>query len=196
MSARSFNIIGVCHSKNYNEFHTPDTFFKTTVRVCHRFQKNFFIFPFLYAVAVISVCVSNLNLGLISMPLIFVIMSYYYIKPENEYYVWIFARSPKSFLLGKVLNAMKNATFLSLPVFVLLIAFFYAETLTILLFFIAGLFFIISVILGKYSTYPDEIGIPEGIALAGVLFFPPLALIIIPFFYFRSINSLRRFLND
>lgn len=182
--------------KTIMNFTLPTPFSKRPFEFATGFRKTFFIFPFLYAVAVISVCVSNLNLGLISMPLIFVIMSYYYIKPENEYYVWIFARSPKSFLLGKVLNAMKNATFLSLPVFVLLIAFFYAETLTILLFFIAGLIFIISVILGKYSTYPDEIGIPEGIALAGVLFFPPLALIIIPFFYFRSINSLRRFLND
>ena len=37
-------------------------------------------------------------------------------------------------------------------------------------------------ILAKYSTFPSEINLPEGIKIAFAISFPPLILLIIPYF--------------
>lgn len=189
-------ILAFVSLKSRMNFTIPTPFSKRPFEFAVGFRKTFWIFPLLYALVVIAICVSNLNLGLISMVLLFAFMSSYYIKPENEYYVWIFAETPKTFIRRKVFNAVKNATCMTLPVIILMLAFFYADFLLILLSFLVGITFLTTVILAKYSTYPDEIGIPEGIATVLVLLFPPLALGVVPFFYFRSIDSLKRFLND
>jgi hypothetical protein len=38
--------------------------------------------------------------------------------------------------------------------------------------------------------------LPEGMVIAFSLFFPPLLVAIIPFFYTKSINKLKYILND
>ena len=48
----------------------------------------------------------------------------------------------------------------------------------------------------KYSTFVSEINLPEGIIIAFAISFPPLILLIIPYFYTKSIQNLRLILND
>jgi hypothetical protein len=57
-----------------------------------------------------------------------------------------------------------------------------------------GFVFIGTVILAKYSAYPGPMNLPEAILLLLCVYLPPLLLIMIPFFYKKAMNNLRRLL--
>jgi hypothetical protein len=144
----------------------------------------------------IAINVDNLNLGIFSFLLILLTTLGYYSTPEQEYYVWVHSETPRIFLKNKVLNASKNATFLSAPILMSLLIFYPTEFALILGIFFLGLLFLWTIILAKYSAYPGEMNLPEGMAIAFSLLFPPLLLAIIPFFYLKSITKLKFLLND
>jgi hypothetical protein len=130
------------------------------------------------------------------MLLIFLTTLSYYSKPEKEYYVWVHAYTPRSFLKKKIIVATTFVTLLVVPILISLLIFYPIEFEMILLFFIIGLLFLWTIILAKYSAYPGEMNLPEGIVIAFSLYFPPLLLVIIPFFYTKSISNLKLILND
>ncbi|MBK8442865.1 MAG: ABC transporter permease [Sphingobacteriales bacterium] len=174
----------------------PTPFSKKPFEFSTGFRKTFFIFPIAYALTVIAIIVDNLNLGIFAFLLVFLTSLSYYHKPEQEYYVWVHAETPKAFLKNKVLNASKNTTLLVIPIIISLLVFYPSKFELILTFFLIGILFLWTVILAKYSAYPDEMSIPEGAIIAFSLYFPPLLLAIIPFFYSKSINKLKYLLND
>lgn len=160
------------------------------------FRYTFYLIALVYTITVIAVNVNNLNLGLATIVAVYLIAASYYSKPENEYYVWIFAKTPHKFLRYKVLQAIKNAFFMTLPPIALLSVCYFSEILLILIAIAAGTIFLITMILAKYSSYPDGIGMSVTIMLILVLMFPPSVLVAIPYFYYRSINKLKPFLDD
>lgn len=174
----------------------PTPFSKRPFEFSTGFRKTFFIFVIAYALTIIAIVADNLNLGIFAFLLVFLTSLSYYHKPEHEYYVWIFAETPKVFLKNKVLNASGNASLLAAPIIISLWAFYPDEFKFILIFFVIGHLFLWTVILAKYSAYPDEMNIPEGIVIALSLYFPPVLLAVIPFFYSKSIHKLKYFLND
>ncbi|MBK9257828.1 MAG: ABC transporter permease [Saprospiraceae bacterium] len=174
----------------------PTPFSKRPFEFSTGFRKTLFIFPFAYVLTFIAINVDNLNLGIFAFLLIFLTSLSYYHKPEQEYYVWVHAETPKAFLKNKIFNASKNVTLIAAPIIISLLVFYPSEFELILLFFIIGLLFLCTVILAKYSAYPNEMNIPEGITIAFSLYFPPLLLAIIPFFYSKSVNKLKYILND
>jgi hypothetical protein len=174
----------------------PTPFSKKPFEFSTGFRKTFFIFPIAYGLTVVAFNVDNLNLGIFAFLLIFVVALSYYHKPEQEYYVWIYAETPKEFLKNKVFNASINASLASAPIIISLLLFYPSEFELILIFFLIALLFLCTVILAKYSAYPDEMNIPEGIVIALSLYFPPLLLAIIPFYYSKSIKKLKYLLND
>jgi len=174
----------------------PTPFSKRPFEFSTGFRKTFFIFPLAYVLTVIAVYVDNLNLGIFALSLIFLTTLSYYAKPEHEYYVWVHAATPKMFLKNKILNASKNATFLTAPILITLLTFYTAELELVVVFFIIGHLFLWTIILAKYAAYPAEMNLPEGVVIAFSLYFPPLLLAIIPFFYIKSINKLKFLLND
>jgi hypothetical protein len=177
-------------------FSIPTPFSKRPFEFSVGFRKSFFIFPIAYILTVIAINVDNLNLGIFSLMLIFLTILSYYSKPEQEYYVWVHAETPKIFLKNKIITATKNVTLLVFPILVILLIFYPTEFESILLFFLIGHLFLWTIILAKYSAYPAEMNLPEGIILAFCIYFPPLLLAIIPFFYIKSINKLKLLLND
>src|SRR5690606_13828587 len=80
------------HQTNFN-VSIPTPFSKKPFEFSTDFRKSFFIFPFIYALTVIAINVDNLNLGIFSMLLIFLTSLSYYIKPEQDYFVWVHAKS-------------------------------------------------------------------------------------------------------
>jgi len=174
----------------------PTPFSKRPFEFSTGFRKTFLIFPIAYALTVIAINVDNLNLGIFAFLLVLISSLSYYHKPEQEYYVWVHAETPKAFLKNKVVNASKNAILISAPIIISLLMFYPNELELISLFFLIGLLFLWTVILAKYSAYPGEMNLPEGIVLAFSLYFPPLLLVIIPFFYSKSIKKLNYLLND
>jgi hypothetical protein len=143
----------------------------------------------------IAISVDNLNLGIFAMLLIFLVSLTYYIKPENEYFVWSYSASPAKFLFGKLNTATKYSILLVLPVLISLIAFNPGEADSILMFFMIGLTFLWTIILAKYSAYPNEMNLPEGILIAICIYFPPVLLALIPFFYVKSVKKLNALLK-
>lgn len=174
----------------------PTPFSKNPYEYTTGFRKTFLIFPLTYALSVIAINVDNFNLGIFSMLLMFLVTLSYYSKPEEEFYVWVHANTPKSFLIKKMMIATKNSTLLTIPIYLGLLIFYPANYDLILLFLFTGILFLWTMILAKYSAFPSEINLPEGIIIAFALSFPPLILLIIPYFYTKSIKNLRLILND
>ena len=174
----------------------PTPFSKKPFEFSTGFRKTFFIFPIAYALTVLAINVDNLNLGIFSFLLVFLTSLSYYAKPEHEYFVWVHSDTPKVFLITKVLNAAKNAMLLAVPILISLLIAYPSEFELISLFFLLGFLLLWTVILAKYAAYPGEMNLPEGIVIACSLYFPPLLLAIIPFFYIKSRSKLKYILND
>lgn len=174
----------------------PTPFSKRPFEFSTGFRKTFLLFPIAYALTVMAIKVDNLNLGIFAYLLIFLTSLSYYNKPEHEYYVWVHAETPKVFLFRKVIHASKNALLLTTPILISLILVYPSEIEMILIFFLIGLLFLWTVILAKYSVYPREMNLLEGILITICLYFPPLLLVILPFFYSKSIHKLNYLLND
>jgi len=177
-------------------FTIPTPFSKNPFEFTTGFRKTFLIFPLTYALSVIAINVGNFNLGIFSMLLIFLVTLNYYSKPEEEFYVWVHANTPKSFLMKKMMIATKNSILLTIPITLGLLIFYPAKYDLILLFLFIGILFLWTMVLAKYSAFPSEINLPEGIIIAFAVSFPPLILLIIPYFYTKSIKNLRLILND
>ncbi len=159
------------------------------------FRKTFYLFFAAYALTAIAVSVNNFNLGVFAMLLVFATTLSYYTKPENEYYVWIYNVNAKEFLFSKIKTAILFSTSLALSI-AIVIAIFYPQNIGILLlFFLVGWTFLISVIVSKYSAYPDEMNITQGILLALCIWFPPILVILIPYLFKKSENRLSSLLK-
>jgi hypothetical protein len=174
----------------------PSPFSKRPYEFSTGFRKTIFMFPISYGLTVIAIHADNLNLGIFAFLLVFLTSLSYYYNPEQDYYVWVHAETPNVFLKHKVISASKNVTLLLTPIILSLLIFFPGEFKLMFLFLLIGLLFLWTVILAKYSAYPEEINLPEGIVIAFSLYFPPLLLAIIPFFYRKSVRKLKYLLND
>lgn len=159
------------------------------------FRNSFYILFAAYALTIIAVLVNNFNLGVFSMLLVFITILSYYSKPENEYFVWIHNLKPTVFLLSKIKTALLFSSSIVLPI-VLILAIFIPQNIGItLFFFLVGLAFLISVIVSKYSAYPDEMNITQGILLALCIWFPPILVVLIPYLFKKSENRLSNLLK-
>jgi hypothetical protein len=160
------------------------------------FRKTFLFFPFAYALTVIAILVGNMNLGIFSMIIVHLLVLTYSSSPEHEYYIWIHARSPKSFLKYKIVNAMKNASLLAAPILLVLCCFYPTQILIFLALFLIANLYVLTIVMMKYSAYPFDMNIPEGIVLICSIFFPPILLLFLPFYISKANKKLSPYLND
>jgi len=177
-------------------FTIPTPFSKNPFEFSTGFRNTFFIFPLAYALTTIAINVDNFNLGIFSMLLISITTLSYYSKPEEEYYVWVHADTIKSFLKKKIIIATKNYTLLTIPILIGLLIFYPTKLDLILLFLFIGILFLWTILLAKYSTFPDEIHLSIGLIITFTILFPPLVLVVIPYLYTKSINNLKFIFND
>lgn len=182
---------------NYSfNFTIPTPFSKKPFEFPVGFRKTFYIFPFAYFLTYQSILVGNFNLGVASMLIIAIMILSYYSKPENEFYIWSFNLSARDFLINKIKTGLIYFTFLSLPILISLIGFFPNETTTLIAFLLLGYVYITTIILAKYSAYPNEMNLPEVMLIGFSLMFPPILLGIIPFFYTKSVKQLKPLLEN
>lgn len=175
----------VSFSTNFN-FTIPTPFYTKPFEFTVGFRNTFYFFPTAYFLTYISITIGNFNLGIFSMLLVFLVSLSYYSKLENEYYIWTFNLSPKAFLAEKIKTGLLYATLSSLPIWIPLSLYFSAELETLLTFLILGYAYLITIIFAKYSVYPNEMNIPQGLLIAVSLIFPPILIGIIPYFYHQS----------
>jgi len=159
------------------------------------FRTTFFIFPFAYLITAIAISTGNFNLGIASIALIALVCMSYYHKPENEYFVWNFALSPKRFLLVKIKSCLLNFTLLSIPNMLALSFFFPSNSPIVALSFLVCCIYLATIVLAKYSVFPNEPGLAQEI-LVGISFVMPLILVAtIPLFYSQSVTKLKAILE-
>ena len=177
----------------YN-FTIPTPFYKKPFEFTVSFRNSFFMFFIAYGLAIIAVTVDNFNLGIFALAVIFLTILGYYLKPENEYFVWSYSCTPAKFLVAKIKTALWFSFCLCLPVLILLSIFYFEDIGILLVFTLLGFLYLSTLILAKYSAYPEEIGIKQAVVFA-IGLFPPMLLAVIPFFANQSVNKLKAFLK-
>lgn len=160
------------------------------------FRKTYYIFPIAYFLTYISVSVGNFNLGVFSMLLIGLICFSYYSKTENDYFVWNYNLSSKEFLLEKTKTCLIYFSFLILPVIITLGLMFSNRINILIVFLLLCYVYLATIIFAKYSSFPNQMNITQGILIATSFIFPPILLVFIPLFYSQSIKKLNTVLND
>ena len=182
-------------STNFN-IPIPTPFGKKPFEFTVGFRKTFYIFPIAYFLTYISVSVGNFNLGIFSILLIGITCFSYYSKMENQYFVWNYNLSPKEFLVEKMKTSLINFSFLCLPIIVTLCISFFNQIDILIVFILLCYAYLTAIIFAKYSYFPNEMDMSQGILIAISFMFPPILLIFIPLFYFQSIKKLNAFLDD
>lgn len=174
----------------------PTPFGKRPFEFIIGFRNTFWVFPLLYGLSTIGIFVENYNLGIFSLLVVFVLCMSFYAKPEPLYYIWIHSKSPEEFLTDKLKTAIKYSSSLVIPMVIALSVFFSIEKLQItLVFMVLGYAFLALTILGKYGNYPSQVPIFQMLAMLVCLLFPPLLIIVLPFFYKRALNNLSNYLS-
>ncbi len=176
------------------QFTIPTPFYKKPFEFSVGFRNTFFFFPIAYILTYIAVSEGNFNLGLFSIILVFLVAMSYYSKLENEYYIWSYSLSSNLFLIEKIKTALGYITVLVLPILITLSIYFTTELTTLFTFLLIAYAYLITVILAKYTVYPNEMNIPQGILIAISLLFPPILIGIIPYFFFQSKKRLTKLL--
>lgn len=174
----------------------PTPFGKNPFEFTVGFRKTFYVFPIAYFLTYISISVGNFNLGIFSMLLIGLTCFSYYSKIENDYFVWNYNLSSKEFLIEKTKTCLIYFTLLSLPIIIALSILFFKEIDILIVFLLLCYAYLATIIFAKYSSFPNEMNMSQGILIAMSFMFPPILLILIPLFYSQSIKKLNTILND
>ena len=200
MFSITLNLFVICtmlfnFSTNLNAV-IPTPFGKKPFEFTVGFRKSFYVFPIAYFLTYISVSVGNFNLGIFSMLLIGIICFSYYSKIENDYFVWNYNLSPKEFLIEKTKTCLLFFTFLILPIIITLGFSFISQIDILIVFILLCYAYLITIIFAKYSSFPNDMSISQGILIGLSLVFPPILILFIPLFYSQSIKKLNAILND
>ncbi len=158
------------------------------------FRKSILLFVIHAFLLYKAVEVNNLNLGLFTLLLTFFTTSSFFFRPENQFFVWIFNKTPSQFLRYKIFMAVGYYQILLLPTAFILLYFFPNSILFVLGFCLISLPYLIAIILAKYAAYPNEIQLPQLIFLGISLLIPPFLIITIYRFYQQSIHNLNSIL--
>ena len=185
----------IVNFKSTLNFTIPTPFSKKPFEFIAGFRNTFYIIIFALFLIFMAITADNFNLGIFALILILLIFMTYYANLENEYYVWIYSLSPNEFLFHKIKIAIMNSTILCLPVIASLGIFFPGNIGVIAGFQCLGYLYLITVILAKYSDFPNKMNLPQVLVIAFSISFPPLLLGVIPFFYFKSITRLKEILE-
>ena len=168
----------------------PTPFYNKPFEFTVGFRNTFYLFIFAFFLTLMAVIYDNFNLGVFALLLVFLVSISFYSKLENEYYIWTFDDTPKSFLINKIKTAIVHSTMLAIPILMVLVLFFFSEIYILIVFLLLGYLYLVTIILAKYSAYPYEMNLPQGILVGISLLFPPIIIAIALFFYIQSIKRL------
>ncbi|BAV06115.1 hypothetical protein SAMN05421788_106176 [Filimonas lacunae] len=159
------------------------------------FRKSYGLILALYALSGIGLCVQNGNLSLFALAGIFLTCINFYSIPEPELYVWVYALTPRAFLLQKIKTAIWQS-FLLTFIPALAISIISPLPWYIVPFIMLAGFAVISLtVAGKYSSYPQVPGLPVIICLVAGVVFPPAVLVLTPYLFKKSVQQLTPYLS-
>lgn len=155
------------------------------------FRNAFPLFLTAYVLVVVAANLNNFNLGVFSLIIVFGASLSFYLSTENEYFVWNYSLNPRNFLLNKIKTALLYSSALAVPVVVLLSFYFQQNIGLLFIFLLIGWGWIICSMVTKYSSYPNEINIPNGLLLGLCLTLPPILIILTPILFYKAEKRLK-----
>ena len=183
-------------SPKMTSYTLPTPFGRIPFEFASGFRASFLLFLIAICLLVAGSVYANFNLSVSSILLISVTCFFYYLNAEDEYLVWIFKKDPPGFLLHKFTSAfIYFSTSNFIPLTVLAVSF--PENIMISFgVYLAGLIYLLLIILAKYASFPSDLNIPYGLLFGFTIFFPPFILLSFPYLYIRSKQKLSDFLYD
>lgn len=176
-------------TQSYN-FKIPTPFTKTPFEFPIGFRKSYLAFIFLYGITAIAVSVGNFNLGIFALLGIMLVCMFFYSILEPDYYVWVYNEGPRAFLKIKMKEGVLNSLKSTLPIVIALLIFFPSNYWIVLGFLVLGQLYLIANVLLKYAYYPDNSEVYQAVLFPILFLFPPLLLVVIPFYYQKSIENI------
>lgn len=176
-------------------FSIPTPFSKYPFEFTKGFRRLFLIYPASYFLLYKSITVGNFNLGIFAIGVMIMIHLSYYFKPENKYFVWIFSSNPKTFLWKKIGTSLAYSSLAILPILILLGIGFPEEIFILAGMLLMNALLLSTIILAKYSAFPKEMSLPQWVLFALSIWFPPILIIAIIYFYSQSIKKLKEILQ-
>lgn len=174
----------------------PTPFYRRPFEFIIGFRKTIIPIAIFYILTGIGVYVGNLNLALFSIIGLLFLSTTFYSEPENNYFVWSYALTPVNYLRKKMVFGLLNTLLLVAPVAITFITLSPDMTVTLLIILLLGLLFLCLTIVAKYAVFPRRVNLIEGIVMATGLIFPPLLLLLIPYFYKKATHNLIYLLDD
>jgi hypothetical protein len=187
-------LVPILHFEIKSNFTIKTPFYKFPFEFTVGFRNTFYVFLGAYFLTYKAISSGNLNLGIFALLLSLVVCLSFYLKPENKFFVWIFALTPKEFIAYKLRIILIYTTLICLPITISLSVFFHDKALIIIGIQFLGCFYLYTGMLAKYFSFPDEISIKQGIVFCFLIWLPPLLIIILPYLYFQSIKKLNKIL--
>ncbi len=172
----------------------PTPFYRHPFEFTAGFRLSFLLVLGGYYLTYISIRYANFGIGIFVIYALGVLAALYHSYPEDQYYVWIFHRTATSFIFYKLLSAWAYTSLLSLPVGAALVLANPDKLGLILAAWWLGLAVCTVGVLAKYAAFPREISLQEGLPLGFSIMFPPLLLVLIPYFYLSAQRHLKEIL--
>lgn len=176
-------------------FTLPTPFTKNPFEFIIGFRKTILIILASHALSIVAIKVGNFNLLLFSLIVTFISSLSFYSRPEPIEYVWVYSKNTQQFLYHKMRLATKQIVLLTSPLFLTMLLLYPENWIFIAATELLGILFLNTNLLGKYSNYPTEINLVQGMAIAISFLFPPILLILIPTFYKQSKKTLHTILK-
>ena len=174
---------------------TPTPFSSNPFEFSVGFRATRWIIFACYLLLCFAIYYSNFNLGIFTILLIYSICMSYYWKIEDPFFVWIFAQTTAQFLGTKMRIGFQYSGLLVLPLVVTMCCFFPTKIGLIMGFTAIGMLIFINGILAKYAVFPAQLNVGDVILVVSSVFFPPLLILIFPYYYMKSIQNLTSILK-
>jgi hypothetical protein len=175
-------------------FIVPSPFSKRPYEFTTGFRSQYWMLILIYIVAGISVYHHNLNLGLFSLLSVFFLCMSFYSHLDPVFYVWIHAQSARQFLKEKIKTAFLYSLFLGLPVFLVLMLANPSQIILVSAIFLLCFCYVLLNVLSVYVQFPGRMTISQYFLLYGGVFFPPVLLFVLPYFYLEAVRRLKDYL--
>ena len=188
-------ILSLLNNVSRIRYQIPSPFSKHPYEFTVGFRRFYLIILAIYVLTFISIYYHNLNLGLFSLLILFLLCLTFYSHLDPIFYVWIHAQAPKIFLMNKIKTALFYSFCLSLIIILPRIYFYINDIQIIFVTFGIGIFYIVAGVLSVYVNYPKRMTLSQQLQLGFGIIFPPILLLVIPNFYLQATNRLKVYLK-
>ncbi len=169
----------------------PTPFYKHPFEFIIGFRLSFYLIFFGYYLSYTAYRYSNFYLSIFVILALSILSLFYYLKIEEPYFVWVFKLTPNKFLLYKLKEAVLSYFGLALiPTLTSILIDSNGLHLIGLALFL-GISIVLTAVVSKYSAFPDEPSLKEGMLLLFTVLFPGFSIIAFPYFYYRAKKQLK-----